>query len=104
MSWVGIGNVEGRLVRLRRAHPSNETLIVFRGAAGIHLQRVRAATLGVRPGDALVFATDGIDARFGDALTIGRSAEEMAREILQGHAKPNDDALVVVARYLGKAS
>jgi len=104
MSWVGIGNVEGRLVRRRRAHPSNETLIVFRGAAGIHLQRVHAATLGVLPGDALVFATDGIDARFGDALTMGRSAEEMAREILQGHAKPNDDALVVVARYLGKVS
>ena len=104
ISWVGIGNVEGRLVRWRGAHPSNETLIVFGGAAGVHLQRVHAETHGVQPGDALVFATDGIDACFGDALTTGGSAEEMAREILQRHARPNDDALVVVARYLGGAS
>jgi phosphoserine phosphatase RsbX len=101
MTWAGVGNVEGRLVRQSNAHPSNEALIVLGGAAGVQLQRLRTATLGVQPGDTLVFATDGIDPRFADSLRPNASADKTARTILRAHAKANDDALVVVARYLG---
>jgi phosphoserine phosphatase RsbX len=101
MTWAGVGNVEGTLIRGRNSHLSTETLIVFGGAAGVHLQRLRTATLRVQPGDALVFATDGVDPRFADSLRLDVDAEEMATNILQAHAKANDDALVIVARYLG---
>jgi hypothetical protein len=101
MTWVGVGTVEGRLVRQPTAHAPNEELIVFAGAAGVHMQRVYAATVNVQPGDTLVFATDGVDPRFADALRVEPSAANTAKSILQRHGKPDDDALVLVARYLG---
>jgi negative regulator of sigma-B (phosphoserine phosphatase) len=104
MTWLGVGNVEGRLVRGRNGHPSNETLIVPGGAAGFQLQRLRTETHDVQPGDTLVLATDGIDFRFADSLDVIGSADEIATGILREHARPNDDALVLVARYLGPVS
>jgi negative regulator of sigma-B (phosphoserine phosphatase) len=98
MTWVGVGNVEGRLVRQHNGH---ETLIARVGAAGYELQPLHARTVGVQTGDTLVFATDGIDSSFADSLGAIDTAEQTAREILRRHAKPSDDALVVVARYLG---
>jgi negative regulator of sigma-B (phosphoserine phosphatase) len=104
MTWLGVGNVEGRLLRTGTERPSSETLVPVAGAAGVTVRQVRATTVGVDPGDALVLATDGIDPAFADSLRVAASAKEMARAILEGHAKENDDALVVVARYLGAAS
>jgi phosphoserine phosphatase RsbX len=101
MTWVGVGNVEGRLVRRRNGQSSQEELIILGGAAGFRVRPLRARTLELEPGDALVFATDGIDPSFADALDTPATAEEMAGDILRRHAKPTDDALVVVARYLG---
>jgi negative regulator of sigma-B (phosphoserine phosphatase) len=102
MTWVGLGNVEGRLVRGKPARPATETLLVFGGAAGVQLRRLDAVTHGVEPGDALVFVTDGIDPAFTDSLYADGSAEDLATNILQAHAKSSDDALVLVARYLGR--
>jgi phosphoserine phosphatase RsbX len=104
VTWLGVGNIEGKLVRGADAQGLGETLVTFRGAAGVQLQTLRARTVGIRRGDALVLATDGIDPRFADALEPGGSAEEMADGILRDYARTNDDALVVVARYLGADS
>ena len=43
----------------------------------------------------------GIDKRFADSTDLYGSTREIADRILAEHAKPSDDALVVVARYLG---
>jgi hypothetical protein len=104
MTWVGVGNVEGRLV-----HPSgfetvsSDSLIASGGTAGDRLPALRTTTLRVRRGDTLVFATDGIDSSFADSLRTAGTTDEIAASILREYAKDSDDALVVVARYLGTA-
>jgi hypothetical protein len=58
------------------------------------------STLTIRRGDVLVFATDGIEAGFGDSLKVTGSPHDIAQRILDHHAKITDDALVLVVRYL----
>ena len=102
MTWLGVGNVEGRVLS---GDPSatrpKGSLALRSGVAGHELPRVRTATLEIRPGDVLVLATDGIDAAFGDSLDVSGSAHAIAERIVAAHWKPTDDALVVAVRYLG---
>ena len=102
MTWLGIGNVEGRVLS---GDPSamrpKGSLTLGSGIPGHELPRVRTATLDVRPGDVLVLATDGIGTAFGDSLDISGSTQAITERILAAHRKATDDALVVAVRYLG---
>lgn len=50
----------------------------------------------------LIFATDGIRGEFTEALgTIG-SLEQIAEQILAEYGKESDDAMILVARHLGR--
>jgi negative regulator of sigma-B (phosphoserine phosphatase) len=103
MTWVGVGNVEGRLVHSDGSGAvSVESLIPARGIAGDDLPKVEETTLPIHPGDVVLLATDGIDSAFADSLRPHGTAEELAGRILAEHSKPKDDALVVVARYMGR--
>jgi hypothetical protein len=102
MTWLGVGNVEGVLLRSRmRAAPVREQLLLRAGVVGFRLPELSAGVLRVAPGDTLVFATDGIRSDFADAIDRTGSPSSVADRILAGYAKGTDDALVVVARYAG---
>jgi negative regulator of sigma-B (phosphoserine phosphatase) len=105
MTWTGVGNVEGFLFR---ADPSaklpRESILLRNGVVGYQLPLLRATVLPVAPGDTLVFATDGIRHGFADLSPCRRPPDEAAAEIVDRYAKATDDALVVVARYLGARS
>jgi phosphoserine phosphatase RsbX len=102
MTWLGVGNVEGRVLSSERsaARPKS-SLALGSGVLGHELPSVRTATLDVRPGDLLVLATDGIEVAFADSLDTSGSAQTITERILDVHWKPTDDALVVAVRYLG---
>lgn len=103
VTWAGVGNVEGRLLRADKesSHPE-ETLLLRGGIIGHNLPAtITVSTLQIFHGDALILATDGISADFANQLHIGRSAHEIANDVLARHYKGSDDALVVVARYRG---
>src|SRR4029079_10596352 len=51
------------------------------------------------PGDAVAFATDGIDADYSGSLTPGLPAQRLAERILSRHGRTTDDALAAVVRY-----
>ena len=105
MTWVGVGNVEGRVLS---GDPSatrlKGSLALGSGIPGHQLPNVRATTIDVRPGDVLVLATDGIEAAFGDSLDTSGPAQAITDRVLAAHWKPSDDALVVAVRYLGMRS
>jgi len=104
VTWLGVGNVEGRLLRSAGSgRISVESLIPARGIAGDRMAELEDATLPVRRGDVVVLATDGIEPAFADTLQPEGTAEELAARVLAEFSKPKDDALVVVARYLGRA-
>ena len=100
MSWLGIGNVSGIVLRGGAQEPSpREELLVRPGVLGYgDLGVLQASAIPLRPRDVLIFATDGINRHFSEGLAFGASAQPLADHIIAHHSQRNDDALVVVAR------
>jgi hypothetical protein len=103
ITWLGVGNVEGRLLRGAELVPVTESLLVHGGVVGHELPRLSPQTTSVARGDVLILATDGIRRDFADTLVASGSCRDIADRILQRHGLGSDDALVLVARYLGPA-
>jgi hypothetical protein len=102
ITWLGVGNVEGRLLRTAPAGATTlASLAPAAGTVGEGLPRLSPATHEVRRGDTLVFATDGVRRDFADSLDLAGAAQRLADRILEGREREVDDRLVVVARLLG---
>jgi len=100
MTWLGVGNIEGRLLRADpRAHPRQESLVLRRGVVGGRLPTLSASAVLVTPGDTLSFATDGVRSDFAERLIVSESPQQTADRILARYGKRTDDALVLVARF-----
>src|SRR5213594_3981964 len=99
MTWVGVGNVEGLL----RSGAARASLVTRGGIVGSELPRLHPVVLAIAPGDTLFFATDGIREGFAEGLSPEAAPQQLADQILARHGKGTDDALVLVARYLGGA-
>jgi anti-sigma regulatory factor (Ser/Thr protein kinase) len=100
MSWLGVGNVEGLLVRAEEGS-SDEAVAMRGGTVGFLLPPLTPRTLKVRPGDTLVLASDGIRHGFKAEVIPARQPQEIADAILRAWGKTTDDAFVMVARYTG---
>ena len=102
MTWLGVGNVEGVLLYADSGRRRGRERLVTRGGiVGSELPPLRAEVLAVAPGDTLILATDGIRSGFADDLAIDGPPQQLADQILARSGKGTDDALVLVARYLG---
>jgi hypothetical protein len=99
MAWLGVGNVEGVLLRANHGGPPrSESLLLRGGVVGRRLPTPGISILRVAAGDTLIFATDGVAHGFTSGLPPGVPPERAAQWILARHGKRTDDALVVVAR------
>jgi phosphoserine phosphatase RsbX len=104
MTWVGVGNVEGTLVRAEpKAGMRPESILLLGGVLGHQLPRLRPSTTPVAPGDTLFLATDGVESGFLAGIDPAKPPQALAERILSEHGRKSDDALVVVARYRGSA-
>ena len=102
MRWLGVGNVQGMVQRAGAAKGTvQEVLLLRAGVLGSQLPSLQAATVPLQTGDRIIFATDGIGGGFVADLSSLDTPQRSADRILQQHCRRNDDALVVVARYLG---
>jgi phosphoserine phosphatase RsbX len=103
MTWLGVGNVEGLLLRAQAgATPSRELLLLRGGVVGVRLPTLTATIVAIAPGDTLIFATDGVRSEFLDEIRAHRDRPQpLADHILERFGRGTDDALVMVARYLG---
>ena len=102
LAWAGVGNVEARLVRGAAAFGDrHDSALVLGGVVGYNLPAVRPAVMDLLPGDAVAFATDGIEADYSNSLTPNLPAQRLAERILARHSKGTDDALAVVVRFVG---
>jgi phosphoserine phosphatase RsbX len=104
MAWLGVGNVQGRLLRAdKTAVVPEEELLQYSGVLGHSIPALLVSrVLPVAKGDVLILATDGIQSEFTKGLHIGRSAQQITNDILNRDSRGTDDALVLVAKYRGE--
>lgn len=104
LTWLGVGNVEGLLLRADiHDRPTREAVPLRGGVLGSHLPALRASVLAIRQGDTLVLATDGIREGFTEGLPLRDPPQQLADRILARFGRDTDDALVLVARVVGCA-
>jgi phosphoserine phosphatase RsbX len=99
VTCIGVGNVEG--VLLRAGGGAREAFALRGGVVGYQLPALRPSVLSVARGDIFILATDGVRWGFASGIDPTDTPQILAEAILARHAKGTDDALVVVARYLG---
>ena len=96
LDFCGIGNIVARLF-----DGTERTLLSGPGIVGQHSARPAARRLDFPPGAILLMHTDGISSHLGRSElseTLGGSAQETAERMIEQHARPADDAGVVIAR------
>jgi hypothetical protein len=102
MTWIGVGNVQGALMRTGASKGIVEQELLLRaGVVGSQLPPLQAAVLPIAEGDTLIFATDGVKSEFIKSLSSLEAPQRAANRILEQFCRGNDDALVLVARLTG---
>jgi hypothetical protein len=100
MIWSGIGNVEALLLK----PDGRDSLALRNGVIGDGMARAHLSTRMLARGDLLLFATDGIRPGFSGAVhwdvRWSEPAQGIADAVLAAFKRDNDDALVLVARWL----
>jgi phosphoserine phosphatase RsbX len=105
MTWIGIGNVSGRLFRADGgSSPGASGLLLRAGVVGSVLPELQAAVLPVGRGDTLIFATDGIAEISEHDVRVSDPPQTIADHILDRHYKGTDDATALVVRFLGEGT
>ena len=83
MTWLGVGNVVGVLLRADPgAVPRQEYLSLRGGVVGDQLPRLDASVIPVTRGDTLILASDGVRRDFIGSLRLGESPQRVADRIL----------------------
>jgi serine/threonine protein phosphatase PrpC len=102
MTWLGVGNVKGVLLCPDgRGNHTRERLLLRGGVVGYNLPTLRPSTLPIAPSDTLILATDGLRSALVEDLALGDSPQQMADALLDLYRRGTDDAMVLVARYIG---
>lgn len=102
LTWSGVGNVEALLFhRTGEQRTQPERAVLRSGVLGYRLPSLRAEVLPLQALDTLVIVTDGIRPGFDEGLVLGDDPQVIASGILSRHHNRTDDALVLVACYLG---
>jgi serine/threonine protein phosphatase PrpC len=100
MTWLGVGNVGGVLLRADLGNrPSRITLVPNAGFIGVEQTRPTTRSVPLAPGDTVILYSDGIKDGFAESLALSNTPQEIADFVITRQVKGNDDALVLVARY-----
>lgn len=99
--WAAVGNVDAAVVRRtpREVTTSRWSVPLRGGVVGDRLPALRESVLPLPSGGVLVAGTDGMAPAFVDATDPSLPADLLARRLHDGHARADDDSLVLVARY-----
>jgi negative regulator of sigma-B (phosphoserine phosphatase) len=102
LTWLGVGNVQGILVRSGNGRGAvQETLLLRAGVVGSQLPPLQASVLTVAWGDLLIFVTDGIRGDFAQGVSSLEVPQRLADRILDRYCRGTDDALVLVVKIVG---
>jgi phosphoserine phosphatase RsbX len=91
LQYGGVGNVEARATGVRLG------VVNVPGVLGHRAPRLRMDTLELAADSRLVVYTDGIQSRFSLRDHEDLEPEDLCRHLISDHARPSDDASVLVA-------
>jgi anti-sigma regulatory factor (Ser/Thr protein kinase) len=98
---VSLGDVHTHLYYLKDAHFFTPTPLVL-AAGQFQKQRVRVERVAVQPASVLVMFTDGLRSRTtlkGQLDVLRQPPISIAQHLLENDSRPDDDALVLIARF-----
>jgi serine phosphatase RsbU (regulator of sigma subunit) len=98
---VSLGDVHAHIYYLKDAHFFTPTPLVL-AAGQFQKQRVRVEKVEVQPGSVLLMFTDGLKSRTtlkGQLELLRQHPIAIAEHLLENDSRPDDDALVLVARF-----
>ena len=102
LTWIGVGNVDAVLFHANGDGDHRCERAVLRGGViGYQLPALKAEVLPLHRSDTVILTTDGVEPRYSDKLRLHGTPQAVADEIMAGHGRATDDALVLVARYQG---
>lgn len=102
MTWLGVGNVEGVIVRINSGTVRHTTsLLVQSGVVGDRLPELQTSVFPLADDTTLIMATDGVRRDFADAPLAVLEPQRFAQRILDMYARRDDDATVLVFRCNG---
>ena len=102
LECVSVGDVHAHLYNRKDAHFFPSTPFVV-GERKVPQRKVRLEQATAEPGSVLVVFTDGLKSRTslkGQLEVLRRPAIGIAQHLLENDSRPDDDALVLVARFL----
>jgi serine phosphatase RsbU (regulator of sigma subunit) len=101
LTWLGVGNVEGVLLRAGgEGRMPMERPLLRSGVVGSQLPALSPRQARMLPGDLLLLATDGIRPGFSEGISAGAGPQVVADQILKRYARNTDDALVLAAQLV----
>jgi len=104
MTWLGIGNVMGVLMRADpEVNPRVKQMVVHGGVVGYQLVNMPPRVVQIAPGDTLILATDGVRRNFTEILPLVMNPQLLADRILRDYGTQSDDALVLVFHCGGES-
>ena len=100
LTWLGVGNVGGVLLRADAgSRPARITLVASAGFIGGELPHPTTRSVPLALGDTVFLFSDGVKDGFADSVALSGSPQQLADNVIARHSKGTDDALVLVARY-----
>ncbi len=93
LRWTAVGNVWMRRV-------GGPRLLSRDGLLGARLPRLVAGVAPLVAGSCWVAGTDGLRSSAGEDLACWLNPDELVSRLLEGHARPHDDATCVVVKVL----
>ncbi|MGQ0680319.1 MAG: SpoIIE family protein phosphatase [Actinomycetota bacterium] len=104
LTWFGVGNVEGRIWPADPSHNLLRQAPPLRGGViGHNLPPLIPSSTSISRGDIVIITTDGVDNSFNEEFRLEGTAQQIADDLMDRYWTAKDDALILVARYLGSS-
>lgn len=104
ISWMGVGNVDGVVFLNGNGKAIQKERFILRGGiVGYTLPQLKANITQISKGDLIILVTDGVKSNYMEGLNWEDEPEKLVKIISSNYFKQSDDALVLVAKYVGQA-
>ncbi len=95
--FTGIGNIEGNLI----SGSNKKNLLSFGGIVGHSIRTPRVFDFDFNKGDIVYMYSDGITSRWGyEEIDLNENPQKNAEFIFNKYARQNDDATILIIRYI----